>query len=85
MIRQCNDSDFETIYSIINDAAKAYRGVIPEDRWKEPYIVMRKRIESTFGGISNFLPKKIRAVMEYGFLLNVVLFISGYAILRTVI
>jgi N-acetylglutamate synthase-like GNAT family acetyltransferase len=38
MIRQCNDSDFETICSIINDAAKAYRGVIPEDRWKEPYM-----------------------------------------------
>ena len=38
MIRQCKDRDFETIYSIINDAAKAYRGVIPEDRWKEPYM-----------------------------------------------
>lgn len=38
MIRQCNDSDFETICSIINDAAKAYRGVIPKDRWKEPYM-----------------------------------------------
>jgi GNAT superfamily N-acetyltransferase len=38
MIRQCNDRDFETIYSIINDGAKSYRGVIPEDRWKEPYM-----------------------------------------------
>jgi GNAT superfamily N-acetyltransferase len=38
MIRECNDSDFETIYSIINDGAKAYKGVIPEDRWKEPYM-----------------------------------------------
>jgi N-acetylglutamate synthase-like GNAT family acetyltransferase len=38
MIRQCNDSDFETIYSIINDGAEAYRGVIPQDRWKEPYM-----------------------------------------------
>ena len=38
MIRQCNDRDFEGIYSIINDAAKAYKGVIPEDRWKEPYM-----------------------------------------------
>ncbi len=26
------------IYSIINDAARAYQGVIPEDRWKEPYM-----------------------------------------------
>ena len=38
MIRQCDNSDFEIIYSIINDAAQAYKGVIPEDRWKEPYM-----------------------------------------------
>ena len=38
MIRQCGDNDFEIIYSIINDAAEAYNGVIPEDRWKAPYM-----------------------------------------------
>ncbi len=38
MIRQCNDEDFETIYEIINDAALAYKGIIPADRWKEPYM-----------------------------------------------
>ena len=38
MIRQCIDSDFEAIYEIINDAAEAYRSVIPEDRWHEPYM-----------------------------------------------
>ncbi len=38
MIRQCNRSDFETIYGIINNAAQAYEGVIPADRWKEPYM-----------------------------------------------
>jgi N-acetylglutamate synthase-like GNAT family acetyltransferase len=38
MIRQCTDADFETIYGIINDAAQAYKGVIPEDRWHEPYM-----------------------------------------------
>jgi len=37
-IRPCNSSDFEIIYSIINDAAAAYCGVIPKDRWKEPYM-----------------------------------------------
>lgn len=26
------------MYAIINDAARAYRGVIPEDRWHEPYM-----------------------------------------------
>ena len=38
MIRQCDDSDFDTILTIINDAAEAYRGVIPADRWHEPYM-----------------------------------------------
>jgi N-acetylglutamate synthase-like GNAT family acetyltransferase len=38
MIRQCDDTDFETIHSIINEAAKKYKGIIPEDRWKEPYM-----------------------------------------------
>jgi N-acetylglutamate synthase-like GNAT family acetyltransferase len=37
-IRRCTDSEFEAIYAIINDAAQAYRGVIPADRWKEPYM-----------------------------------------------
>jgi len=38
MIRKCDSSDFETIYAIINDAAQAYKGIIPADRWKEPYM-----------------------------------------------
>ena len=38
MIRRCNDNDFEIIYSIINDAAQAYKGIIPDDLWKEPYM-----------------------------------------------
>jgi len=32
LIRRCEPSDLPTIYAIINDAAQAYRGVIPEDR-----------------------------------------------------
>lgn len=31
-------TDLETIYEIINDAAIAYKGIIPADRWKEPYM-----------------------------------------------
>jgi N-acetylglutamate synthase-like GNAT family acetyltransferase len=38
LIRRCGDTDFEAIYRIINDAAEAYRGVIPPDCWKEPYM-----------------------------------------------
>jgi N-acetylglutamate synthase-like GNAT family acetyltransferase len=38
MIRACEDNDLLDIYNIINDAAHAYRGVIPADCWKEPYM-----------------------------------------------
>ncbi len=38
MIRLCTDSDFNAIFEIVNDAARAYKGVIPEDRWHEPYM-----------------------------------------------
>lgn len=38
MIRRCTERDFEVIWQIINDGAQAYKGVIPQDRWKEPYM-----------------------------------------------
>jgi N-acetylglutamate synthase-like GNAT family acetyltransferase len=42
MIRRCDDRDVESIYAIINDGAQAYRGIIPADRWSEPYMSMDK-------------------------------------------
>jgi GNAT superfamily N-acetyltransferase len=38
MIRICTDNDFNAIFEIVNDAAQAYKGVIPGDRWHEPYM-----------------------------------------------
>ncbi len=38
MIRRCTGSDINAIFEIINDAALAYKGVIPADRWHEPYM-----------------------------------------------
>ena len=38
IVRRCQPADFEAMYAIINDAAQAYRGVIPPDRWHEPYM-----------------------------------------------
>jgi N-acetylglutamate synthase-like GNAT family acetyltransferase len=40
MIRKCTRSDVEEIYEIINDASQAYKGVIPDDRYHEPYMPM---------------------------------------------
>jgi len=38
MIHKCTASDFERIYQIINNAAQAYKGNIPAEYWKEPYM-----------------------------------------------
>jgi N-acetylglutamate synthase-like GNAT family acetyltransferase len=38
MIRRCADPEFDDILAIINDAAAAYEGVIPDDRWHVPYM-----------------------------------------------
>lgn len=38
LIRAGVDADFPAILSIVNGAAQAYRGVIPADRWHEPYM-----------------------------------------------
>ncbi|WP_299626718.1 GNAT family N-acetyltransferase [uncultured Tenacibaculum sp.] len=38
ILKSDEKKDFDTIYEIINDASIAYKGIIPEDRWKEPYM-----------------------------------------------
>jgi len=38
MIQKCVQEDFETIWEVINDGSAAYKGVIPADRWHEPYM-----------------------------------------------
>ena len=49
MIRECTESDSQLIFEIINDAAQAYKEVIPDDRWHDPYMSFEelgKEIES---------------------------------------
>jgi N-acetylglutamate synthase-like GNAT family acetyltransferase len=38
MIRRCEEGDSELIWTIINDGAQAYKGIIPADQWTEPYM-----------------------------------------------
>jgi GNAT superfamily N-acetyltransferase len=37
-IRRCRPDERAAILSIVNAAAEAYRGVIPADRWHDPYM-----------------------------------------------
>ncbi len=51
MIRKCTESDIRTIFEIINDAANAYKGVIPEDRWHTPYMPAEEIRHEIEGGV----------------------------------
>jgi GNAT superfamily N-acetyltransferase len=50
-IRKSVDADFGAILAIINDAASAYRGVIPADRWHEPYMSASELASEIAGGV----------------------------------
>ena len=52
MIRRCGERDFEAIWSIINDGAEAYRGVIPADRLGDPYMGREKLAEEIADGVA---------------------------------
>ena len=52
MIRECLEDDFEAIYEIINDAAQAYRGIIPLDCWHDPYMPREELREEISTGVA---------------------------------
>lgn len=51
MIRKCSGQDVEDIFDIINDAAQAYKGVIPDDRWHEPYMSQEELVLEIEDGV----------------------------------
>ena len=51
MIRRCEDHDLDVIWAIINDGAQAYKGIIPADRWTEPYMSREKLQHEVDGGV----------------------------------
>jgi GNAT superfamily N-acetyltransferase len=51
MICRLPPSEFDAILNVVNDAAQAYKGVIPEDRWKEPYMPASEIKEEVENGV----------------------------------
>ncbi len=51
MIRRCADADFSAIESIVNEAAQAYKGAIPDDRWHDPYMPAASLAAEISGGV----------------------------------
>jgi GNAT superfamily N-acetyltransferase len=50
-IAPCKAADIPKILEIINDSALAYKGVIPADRWHEPYMGMTELISEIGKGV----------------------------------
>jgi GNAT superfamily N-acetyltransferase len=51
-IRLCRDDERAEVWRIVNLAAEAYRGVIPADRWREPYMPARELDDEIGAGVA---------------------------------
>jgi GNAT superfamily N-acetyltransferase len=51
-IRLCRDDERSAVLAIINAAAQAYRGVIPDDRWHEPYMPADDQANEIAAGVA---------------------------------
>jgi len=51
-VRPCRDDERMAVLAIVNAAAEAYRGVIPDDRWHEPYMDLRELDGEIAGGVA---------------------------------
>ncbi|MFC6860543.1 GNAT family N-acetyltransferase [Zunongwangia atlantica] len=81
IIKSDPKKDFATIHEIINDASIAYKGVIPSDRWKEPYMTEEELQEQIIEGVEfwNFEENnKILGVMGIQFKNDVTLIRHAY-------
>ena len=51
MISEYKKTDISKILNIINDASIKYKGVIPDDCWKEPYMSEQELIDEFSDGV----------------------------------
>ncbi len=54
MIANLSPLDFDDLLEVINEAAQAYKGAIPGDRWKEPYMPAEELREEIKAGVTFF-------------------------------
>ena len=57
-IRRSAAADVPAIFAVVNDAAQAYRGVIPADRWHEPYMPMAEVESEIAAGVQFWLAEE---------------------------
>jgi GNAT superfamily N-acetyltransferase len=81
VIRVLTREDSADILAIVNDAAQAYRGVIPADRWHEPYMPEDELREELDAGVTFYGYRtafRIEAVMGLQYVKDVALIRHAY-------
>jgi GNAT superfamily N-acetyltransferase len=51
LVRKSVESDLSSIFAVVNAAAQVYRGVIPMDRWHEPYMPQDELVREIGQGV----------------------------------
>ena len=85
MIRELSSSHFQSILEIINKAALVYRGVIPDDRYKKPYMSAEELEFEIEDGVRFFgwiEQSKVVGVMGIQFVTDVTLIRHAYVFPR---
>jgi GNAT superfamily N-acetyltransferase len=80
-IARCEESDVPAIFEIINQSAVAYKGVIPDDRWHEPYMPLEELEAEIAKGVQFFgcrLADRIVGVMGIQHVKDVTLIRHAY-------
>ena len=58
VIRRVRPEERNALLAVVNDAARAYRGVIPADRWHEPYMPREELDAEIAGGVEFWVAEK---------------------------
>ena len=51
MMHKCVSENFREVFEVINDGASAYKGIIPQDRWHEPYMTEEELLAQVNQGV----------------------------------
>ncbi len=83
MICRLTLSNFSSILEVINEAAQAYKGTIPDDRWKEPYMLaeeLQKEIDAGVEFYGWIEDKTVVGVMGIQHVKNITLIRHSYVL-----
>jgi GNAT superfamily N-acetyltransferase len=64
-IRRCGEDDLDEVYEVVNAAARAYAGIIPADRYREPYMPLDELCREIARGVRfwGWYDERLSAVM----------------------